>query len=276
MNIERTRQIMPHADLALNNVRTALSSCSSSRRCTPRSGRRWRRSRRRSGSFTTSGASGSRRPRPQAAVPPVPSDCIPAARPGLRAAARACVPAARACVPAARACVPAARSGSRVRRRSRRRPGGAPAGRTAQQRAYENAATVAAAGGQVPYQAAPAPAAGRSGRRSRAHQRRARDAERDELLQGALRKRHHRSRRALRLDVHGPEDRLERAAQGLAPGGLRVRGERRRRVEPRGVGRGATTPRPASARSSRRSRQEARQLIYRYVRNREPLFHDDL
>ena len=60
------------------------------------------------------------------------------------------------------------------------------------------------------------------------------------------------------------------------PGRLRVQKANavvRWRREPSDAGDAAP---PASARSSPRSPPEARQLVYRYVRNREPLFHDDL
>ena len=92
-----------------------------------------------------------------------------------------------------------------------------------------------------------------AGKRAAAGERRSRRAQPDQLLQGPRRQRHHRPRRALRLHVHGAQDRDECTFEGLAARRLRVRGER-------GGALGRARPpvrarrRRASARSSPRSR----------------------
>ena len=70
MNIERTQQIMPHADLALNNVRTALSSLQQQSSMHPSVGQAMEAVASSLGLVHNLCASGSRRPRPSR--PPFP------------------------------------------------------------------------------------------------------------------------------------------------------------------------------------------------------------
>ena len=101
-------------------------------------------------------------------------------------------------------------------------------------------------------------------------------AQPEQLLQGPLGQRHRRPRRAVRLDVQAAQARDSRCACGSR---CRAATSSRRTPSCAGAASRATagaTRRPGFGAQFTEITPEARQLVYRYVRNREPMFHDDL
>ena len=99
------------------------------------------------------------------------------------------------------------------------------------------------------------------------------------FYKGLSRQRRRRARRPLRRHLQHPAHRPDGHAARVDAGRLRVRRARRREVDARN-GRlrsgGRRTAQPGFGAQFTQITPEARQLVYRYVRNREPLFHDDL
>ncbi len=95
------------------------------------------------------------------------------------------------------------------------------------------------------------------------------------FLQGSERQRRDRRRWAVRRDLSDPAHRHAGAPQGGATRRLRVRGHRRGALGSRNARHEPDAP-PGFGAQIVQITPEARQLVYRYARNREPLFHDDI
>jgi Tfp pilus assembly protein PilZ len=241
VSIERTAQIMPHADLALNNVRTALSALQQQTSVHPSVGQAMEAVASSLGLIHNVWRAG-QAPAPQAAFP------APVAAP-----APAPVYAQPAPVQPAR-----------------------PQPVPTQQRAYENAATVAAPAGQIPFPAAaPAPAAPPVGNVA---------AINAELgTQSATN--FYKGLSGNDIVDHGglfvstymvPKLGANVRLKVSLPGGYEFEANAVVAWSREASDAGGDGAPPGFGAKFTQITQEARQLIYRYVRNREPLFHDDL
>lgn len=246
MNIERTGQIMPNADVAVNNVRSALSSLQQQASLHPSVAQAMEAVASSLGLVHNLWRLGQPQA-PQAA----PAQAQPARAPAF-------VPqAAPAPAPARAQAAPP------------------------QQRAYENAATMAASAGQVPYQPFPAPAP--------AAPRAAPPAGDLALINADLGTQSptnfYKGLSGNDIIDHGglfvstymvPKIGTSVRLKVSLPGGYEFEANAVvawSREASDGAGEGAP---PGFGAKFTQITQEARQLIYRYVRNREPLFHDNL
>jgi uncharacterized protein (TIGR02266 family) len=248
MNIERTGQIMPHADVAVNNVRTALQSLQQAG-VHPSVGQAMEAVASSLGLVHSLWRMGQPQA-PQPAAPPPQPAYAPAPQ-----AAPAPIPAAR--------------------------PQAAPV----QQRAYENAATMAAAPGQVPYQGFPAPAPAPVAAPPRPGPPAGDLALVNADLGTQSPTNFYKGLSGNDIIDHGglfvstymvPKIGTSVRLKVSLPGGYEFEANAVvawSREASDGGGDGAP---PGFGARFTQITPEARQLIYRYVRNREPLFHDDL
>ena len=280
MNIERTQQIMPHADLALNNVRTALSSLQQQSSMHPSVGQAMEAVASSLGLVHNLWRLGQPQAAPQqAAVPP--QYQATAYQQPAQAYAQQPAPAYQQPAPAYQQPAPAYQQPAPAPAYAQPQPAPVQAARPqaapAQQRAYENAATVAASGGQVPYQAAPAPAAGRPpagdfalinaelGTQSATNFYKGLSGN-DIIDHGGL------FVSTYMVPKIGSSVRLKVSL----PGGYEFEANAVVAWSREASDAGMDGAPPGFGAKFTQITQEARQLIYRYVRNREPLFHDDL
>jgi uncharacterized protein (TIGR02266 family) len=242
MNIERTGQIMPHADVAVNNVRGALSSLQQQASLHPSVGQAMEAVASSLGLVHNLWRLG--QPQAPQAAPPQPQPArAPAPQPAPVAAPR---------------------------------PQAAP-----QQRAYENAPTMAASAGQVPYQPFPAPAV--------AAPRAAPPAGDLALINADLGTQSptnfYKGLSGNDIIDHGglfvstymvPKIGTSVRLKVSLPGGYEFEANAVVAWSREASDGGGEAAPPGFGAKFTQITQEARQLIYRYVRNREPLFHDDL